>query len=180
MAEKPTAVKPPMDPTAGKTPKAPKVTPAPGPAATGKANANDGDVTPPKPGGANDTPPKEEKKEGKGRKPAGRPTDLEKKLLEFFQGISMALALVNANDAIIIEENAEALAHAYAKLAKENAAFKRILDRLLEGSAWSEAVMVTLMTAVPIAANHGLSMPQMRIPGMTQNANPENIRVATA
>lgn len=136
MATEPKVVKPPMNP-----------------------NANKGDEDKkPKPGGASHEGPAkaDDKPKTNPRRPAGRQPALQKKLEELFQGIATIVLVVNVEDAIIIEAAAPKLAKAYYDLSLENKYVKQMLERLVETSAWTSAVMITGMVLLPIAANHGL------------------------
>lgn len=133
-------------------PKPQKVTPPPIPKDTGPKKGGkkfEGTPDPDKP------EPKKTTPKGNTRKPRGRPSSLENKLEELFTGIGVMVGVVNMDDGLVITEHASELAHAYNKLAQENKYVKSVLERLLETSAWSEAVFITAAVLLPIAKNHG-------------------------
>lgn len=97
---------------------------------------------------------------GAGAAPKTRPTRtpaLEAKLQQMFA--MPALAFSAAGDQYCAEVwNARApmVASAWFELSKQNPAVKRILEQLVEGSAWGGVVMSTLALALPIAKHHGV------------------------
>lgn len=95
-------------------------------------------------------------------KPASlRKGNLEKELTEFLLMISMMVTFVNATDGNIIRQQAPALAHAYANLARQNKAFRKFLEGMMKTGAMGEVFTVTLFTALPILANHGKLPPEI-------------------
>jgi len=90
-----------------------------------------------------------------------RKGNLEKELGEFFLMLSMMVSMVNPNDGIIINNNAERLAHAYGNLARQNKAFRKFLEGMMKTGAAGEVFTATLFTALPIMANHGKLPPEL-------------------
>lgn len=115
------------------------------------------DIKPP-----NSEKPKGEAKGNKGTtadKPKTRALPYESKLKEFFLTIAGVIALSDTFTATIIENKADELAHGYAKLAQEDSRVKNVLARILEGSAWSAALMPTVTVMVAILWHHGIFVP---------------------
>jgi hypothetical protein len=86
--------------------------------------------------------------------PAGRSKALpdEIKLRELFATLSTGMMVAGDEfSATVIARRTDELAHAWAKLAQQNAAVRRVIKGLLEGSAWGEVMMVTMSVAIPIA-----------------------------
>lgn len=102
--------------------------------------------------GGNDSPPE--------RRPP-RKGSLEYKLTEFLSSAA-ALPTVagDSYSAAVITMRAPLLAAALADLADENASVKRMLSRMLEGSAWGAVAIATLAIVIPIAQAHNV------LPGM--------------
>lgn len=89
--------------------------------------------------------------------PRPRSNSLEAKLGEFFGSFSLVFAATGDQYcAEIIAARAPALASSWAELAKQNASVRRVLESLMEGSAWGAVILSTLGVAVPIAKHHGL------------------------
>lgn len=87
-------------------------------------------------------------------------SSLEGRLSDMFSAPALAFSLAgDQHCANIIATGAPEMARAWAKLASENASVRRILNQLLEGSAWGAVVISTLSVAVPIAAHHGMKIP---------------------
>lgn len=88
---------------------------------------------------------------------APRAGQLETKLGEFFGAFSLIFAATGDDYcAWIIAERSPQLASAWAELAKQNPAVKRVLEGLVEGSAWGGVILSTLSIALPIAKHHGV------------------------
>lgn len=86
----------------------------------------------------------------------GRKKSMEAPLRELFKGAADLVELAGDDYCSgIIRDRADHLAKAWGKLAKRNDTVYRILLTLTSTSEWGEAVMITLATAVPIAAHHG-------------------------
>lgn len=99
------------------------------------------------------------------QRPRPRAGSLEAKLLDLFGSVAfMVAATGDLYCAQIITSQAEDVARAWIKLANENAQVKKLLSRLVEGSAWGEAIVTTLVMALPIAAHHGLVPAGMAMP----------------
>lgn len=88
------------------------------------------------------------------RKPSS-PVSLQAQLAELLTGIGGAVAFANPTDGQIIASQAEPLASALDRLAKQNPAVRRVLQSLLIGGAWGEVLSVVAFGIVlPIAMNH--------------------------
>ncbi len=94
-------------------------------------------------------------------RPTGGPArDLKGKLTELFAG--MALIPMAAGDhysAHIISTRAPHLAEAWADLARQNPAVKRILEGLVQGGAWGGVALATGSVLVPILGHYGMLPP---------------------
>lgn len=114
-----------------------------------------------------DTPPRRpttgDTAGGTRRTAKGRPT---RKLQASLEELFSAPALVYAarGDAWAqnhIATSAPAVAKAWADLADESPAVKRILSRITEGTAWGAVIVATGAYAVPLVAHHGLLPPPL-------------------
>jgi hypothetical protein len=85
--------------------------------------------------------------------------DLRVKLAELLTLGGMMAGLANPIDGLIITNNADQLASALAKLAEENEQVRKVLTSLVTGSAWGGVLLAVGSIALPIAANHGISVP---------------------
>ena len=113
----------------------------------------DGDTKKPK------DPPKKttstsSKSTTKTNRPAGRPTGIEKQLYEFFTTVGTIASIYNADDGMVIVQNAEPLSKAWADLAAKDARVKKAIETLMTGSAWSGVIFATGTVALAIAQNH--------------------------
>lgn len=118
-----------------------------------------------------DDPPEKEKRKrpaGKtrARKPAAdaaprtpRPPALKKRLEDFIVSAGAMLILVNARDGQLVIAGAPAQAAALDALAKDNAAVRRALDRLLTVSVYGQLVAAFAPTMLGLAVNHGMVPP---------------------
>lgn len=78
-------------------------------------------------------------------------------LEELFAGLAFMVGTTgDLYSAEIIAERAHDLAAAWARLAKKNPRVRMIIESMVHGSAWGEAIMATAAVAIPIAAHHGL------------------------
>jgi hypothetical protein len=94
-----------------------------------------------------------------------RSLPLEVRLREFFVGLSGAAALAGDGfTANAIEAKAEELAYGYAKLAQMDPRVKRILTTLLEGSAWTEALVPTLGLVIIVGWHYGVIPDKLGVP----------------
>lgn len=92
--------------------------------------------------------------------PRARANAMESRLAELFSAPALAFSLAgDMHCAEIINNGGPEMARAWAKLAQENPAVRRVLNTLLEGSAWGGVVLSTLSVALPIAAHHGVKLP---------------------
>lgn len=85
---------------------------------------------------------------------------LQNRLERFFVG--MALPFAAAGDmqcAKVLIDRGPVVAEAWANLAAESPAVKKVLESLLKGGAWAGAISSTLALVVPIAAHHGAPIP---------------------
>lgn len=85
---------------------------------------------------------------------------LQARLEQFF--VAMGLPFAAAGDmhcAMVFAQRGPAVAEAWSNLAAESPAVKRTLEALLTGGAWAGAISSTVALVVPIAAHHGLAMP---------------------
>lgn len=86
-----------------------------------------------------------------------RPAQLKTALEDFFGGIAVAVMFTGDDHcANIIATQAEPLAEAWAELAKKNERVRRVIEMMLQGSAWGQVITVTAATVIPIAAHHGI------------------------
>lgn len=123
------------------------------PASPAEADAQLGDAPstpPPEPPLADDAAPR-----GPGR-PRGSRSALAPRIADALTGLALPVALVNQADALAIVEHAEPIAYALDRLAKENPAVKRVLERLLTSSAWGGVIVAVLPLVIAIAGNHGM------------------------
>jgi hypothetical protein len=88
-------------------------------------------------------------------------TDLEKELAEFFGTAGLLVSMFDQVDGMVIAQNSERLASAWAHLARTNKTVDRVIRNVLTTSAVGEVVTATIMTAVPIMAHHGVLPEQM-------------------
>lgn len=103
------------------------------------------------------TPPPERERKEPPPRPRPRGPKLETQLEDFFGGIGLMVAATgDTHCADVIVTQAKPLAEAYANLAKKNERVRRILEMMMEGSAWGQVITVTAATVIPIAAHHGL------------------------
>jgi hypothetical protein len=99
------------------------------------------------------------------RKRGTRALPLEIRLREFF--VSLAGVSMLAGDSFTanaIEAKSEELAYGYAKLASVDPRVKRVLTMLLEGSAWTEALIPTLGLAIIVGWHYGAVPDQLGVP----------------
>lgn len=99
------------------------------------------------------------------RKRSTRALPLETRLREFFVSLSGVATL--AGDSFTgqaISAKSEELAYGYAKLAQVNPAVKRVLTTLLEGSAWTEALVPTLGLVIVVGWHYGMVPDQLGVP----------------
>jgi len=110
--------------------------------------------------------PKAEKRTKESPDPPGSPHNvIQRKLTNFF--VSMALPFAAAGDehcAKLLANRGPVVAEAWANLANESPAVKRVLESMLKGGAWAGAISTTLTVVVPIAAHHGAPLPDFISP----------------
>jgi hypothetical protein len=100
-----------------------------------------------------DDPPRE----APASSPKARKAPLQAKLEELFASPALVYSFVGDEWAAqLIATRTPAMAEAWYELAKQNAGVRRILDRLVEGSAWGGVILSTMAVAVPLAQHHGL------------------------
>ena len=76
-------------------------------------------------------------------------------------GIGLLVMTVQRFDGLVIIDRAESLGQTCAKIAEQNPAFRRALERALNGSAYGELILVLAMTVAPILANHSAFPPEV-------------------
>lgn len=107
-----------------------------------------------------ESPPEEKPKREIPGPPQPKPlrqTELRSALEDFFGGIAVAIMFTGDEYcSSVMATQAEPLAEAWAELAKKNPRVKRIIEMMLQGSAWGQVITVTAATVIPMAAHHGL------------------------
>lgn len=99
------------------------------------------------------------------RQRVGKKLPYETRLKEFFAGISGVATLAGDSfTAAAIEGKSEELAFGYAKLAQNDPRVKRVISFLLEGSAWTEAIIPTLGLAIVVGWHYGFVPDQLGVP----------------
>ena len=93
----------------------------------------------------------------------------EVRLREIFAEAAALLKGADSFSGILLEAKGEELAYGYAKLAKEDPRVKRVLERILEGSAWSAALAPTVTLAVCIAWHYGMIPGKVGVPLVIAN-----------
>lgn len=102
--------------------------------------------------------------EGK-RVRSGRALPHEIRLREFFAGLAGVAALAGDNfTGAAIEAKAEELAYGYAKLAQSDPRVKQVIAFLLEGSAWTEAIIPTVGLVIVVGWHYGVIPDQVGVP----------------
>ena len=92
---------------------------------------------------------------GTGRPPS--PASLEARLTEFLSAAALPFAIAgDTYCAAILTQRTPALAHALSELAKENPGVRKVLNRMLEGSAWGGVGLAVFSIVIPVAQHHGL------------------------
>lgn len=82
---------------------------------------------------------------------------MEARLEEFLAAATLPFAIAGDDySAQIIALRSPALAKSLAELARENRAVARILNRIMEGSAWGGVAIASLSIILPICQHHGL------------------------
>src|SRR5258708_13617508 len=87
-----------------------------------------------------------------------RRSKLKPKLESLFIGLGMIVTFKCEQCGTWIGSQATANAEAWDKLARENPAVRRAIERFLVASAWGEVAMTTGMTLVPILQHHNISI----------------------
>ena len=106
-------------------------------------------------------------------------TKLGKQLYEFVSSLSVAVMLAgDQHCADVLARNASPLAHAWDGLAQKNARVRLILETMVTGGAWGEAVFATLAVAVPIAQHHNIYPPEWPNPWRLIPPSPEVMSAA--
>lgn len=88
-----------------------------------------------------------------------RALPLENKLKEVLLGTGAILSFKDEFVGIAVEKKAPEIAYGWAKLASEEPRVKRALEFVLEGSAWSEALLPTATLAVAVLWHYGIFIP---------------------
>jgi hypothetical protein len=82
---------------------------------------------------------------------------LEDSLNEFLGLIPMTIAMTGDQElAVVVAARTPAMAEAWIDLAMRNNGVKRVLDKLVEGSAWGGVIISTTAVALPIAQRTGI------------------------
>lgn len=104
-----------------------------------------------------DTQPASEKK-----KPTGvRSTPLEKKLEKFYGGIGMAVFGFDQHCGQVIISNAGSMAASLDQLAKQNPEVRKLLERLMETSAYGLVIAAHAPVVFAIALHHSPKMQEL-------------------
>lgn len=121
--------------------------------------------------GTSDTPPRRSAPgPGSSGQGAGastrRQTPSSRKLQQSLEELFTAPALIYAATgdqwaAEFVKDRGPVLAEAWANLAQESPAVKRVLERITQGTAWGGVIAATGMTVIPLVAHHGLLPPQI-------------------
>jgi len=114
------------------------------------------------PRGRPKSPPKGSRTEGTSaaapdtvRKPSS--ASLEARLNEFLAAAALPFALTGDDYcATIIAQRTPRLSASLVALAKENPAVRRVLNRILEGSAWGGVAIAVVSIVIPVAQHHGM------------------------
>lgn len=108
-----------------------------------------------------------------------RPTPKLQKQLEEFLGTPALIygAVGDEYGAWIIANRTPAMAEAWYELAQQNAGVRRVLENLVEGSAWGGVILSSLSVVLPLLVHHGVvpvaQDPFNLMPGM---APPDRLR----
>lgn len=90
------------------------------------------------------------------RKPP-RSGTLEAKLNDWIATIAMGYAMVGDTWAAeFVNQRGPGLAKAWADLAKENRAVARVLERMMQGTAWGAVIFSSASFSIPLLAHHGV------------------------
>lgn len=90
----------------------------------------------------------------------GRTPKLDKELTEMVTYIGMMVMIFNQFDGMVVMQNAESTASAWAQLARTDKNVANVLNKLITGTAYSGVILATVKMAVPILANHGVVPPE--------------------
>lgn len=96
----------------------------------------------------------------------GRKLPYEKELHQIFTEVSGLVAMADSFSAGVIENQAESLAYGYAKLAKDDPRVKAFFERLVQGSAYTAAIIPTVTVATAIAWHFGAIPAQLGVPAV--------------
>lgn len=108
---------------------------------------------------AEDVPPKEPPPiPGK----STRDTKLKKSLTKMYGTVGMVVFAMDQQCGSTVIENAEKMAEAMDEWAAENAAVRRVLMRVAEGSAVTKVIAVHAPVFISIATHHGPSLARLR------------------
>lgn len=107
--------------------------------------------------GAAPPPPEDVPPRTASPRPAARKGSMEARLEEFLAAATLPFAVAGDDySAQIIALRSPALARSLADLARENRAVARILNRIMEGSAWGGVAIASLSIIIPICQHHNL------------------------
>lgn len=105
----------------------------------------------------------------------GRKKNLTPKLEDFFTSIGTMVYALNATDGAAILEGTPDLARSLNNLANEDERVRRMLERMLTGSAYGGVFMATAAILLPILANHNLLPVQLPGHMMPESAPKEEL-----
>jgi hypothetical protein len=109
-------------------------------------------------GGSSSTKGSSKNKSSSGKKSGKTPT--KQSIFGLISTIGTGVMLLNAYDGQRILENAESLADALHKAAKENPALRKALNAALQASTWGAVASAFAPIIVPILANHEMLPPE--------------------
>src|ERR1700675_2175218 len=99
--------------------------------------------------------PAKETREPK-RATSARKGVLEKELEQFFTLIALVVSMFNQEDSADLMASVPRLAGAWSRLAAKDARVRAILEALMSGGAYTEAMVVTFLALLPILKRHKL------------------------
>jgi hypothetical protein len=87
--------------------------------------------------------------------------NLEPELAAMFGTIALAVTFYNQADGMVILQNSEAMAKAWAELARTNKHVEKVLRTMTQGSALGGVAIATLPVVIGIMANHNMMNPDI-------------------
>lgn len=92
--------------------------------------------------------------------PGKGPVNLQRKLEMMIVGMGLPFAAAgDEHCAMVFAQRGPVVAEAWANLANESPAVKRVLESMLKGGAWTGAIGATVSLVIPVAAHHGMQIP---------------------